>query len=75
LERLDLQGAKVTNEGVSYLIRISSLKQLDLGRTGISRKRYEQLLKALPGCTVIGGIQVAPESEQPQGPTPPDQVL
>jgi Leucine-rich repeat (LRR) protein len=52
LERLSLAGAAITDEGLTHLLKLKNLKDLDLRGTKVTPAGVDALQKSLPQCTI-----------------------
>jgi hypothetical protein len=55
LERLELFGTHVTDEGLGYLKGLKHLRHVDVRKTKITEAGIAELRKALPDATVLHG--------------------
>jgi hypothetical protein len=54
LRSLTIEGAEITENGVSYLIQLNGLQSLGLGKTGIADHGVAALASALPNLLQLG---------------------
>ncbi len=53
LERLDLDNTQITNQGLTYLASVPSLRELDLASVNeVTPEAVEAFKKEMPHCTV-----------------------
>jgi hypothetical protein len=68
LEYLNLYGTKVTDKSLEHLKGLKKLRRLYVWQTGITPKGVAMLSKALPGLTIVEGVDL---SKLPAAPVRP----